>query len=63
MKMMSYKKVNNRYKVRDHEREEVILPYMKNETERDFICAQRLGKKEDQLIKIKVPFVNLWLVW
>lgn len=63
MRMMSYKKIGDRYKVTDHEREEKILPYMKNEQERDFICAQRLGKKEEQLITVKVPFVNLWLVW
>lgn len=40
-----------------------ILPYFDTEDQADFVCANRLGKLEKELKKIRVPFVKMWIAW
>ena len=40
-----------------------VLPFFDTETQADFTCASRLGKLQKELIKIRVPFVKMWIAW
>ena len=40
-----------------------ILPYFNDENQADFVCANRLGKLQKGLKKIRVPFVKIWIAW
>lgn len=39
------------------------LPYFDTEDQADFVCANRLGKLQKELIKIRIPFVKVWVAW
>jgi hypothetical protein len=61
MKMGIIKKIGKRYSVCVDGWS--ILPYFDSEEQADFACASRLGKLQKELIKIRVPFVKMWIAW
>jgi hypothetical protein len=61
MKMGIIKKIGKRYSVCVDGWS--ILPYFDDEDQADFVCANRLGKLQKGLKKIRVPFVKIWIAW
>lgn len=69
MKLLTIEERNGQFIVTDYYQKLPTSPY-KNEGDAINLCRSRLGKfltdkelSKDKLYKIKVPFINLWLVW
>ena len=55
------KQIGDRYSVCVDGRS--ILPYFDDEDQAEFVCANRLGKLQNELNKVRIPFVKVWVAW